>query len=147
MMASVMSNEDLVHETLFEVIETYKELVFDKGIIAYAYSKLNYKILNEERKIKNRTATLDEKIETVRQKLGQDPHSGLFDIERQYDFKELGDALNTLSNFEKSIIHLKYEGYSGEEIMQKLGIKNRNTFYSHTSRTVKKLEKVLGVKS
>ena len=132
------TNEDLVHEALMIIYEKYRNIEFERGILPWAYGVLdkvisgNYRTETRRQKIIN-----NHKIEVLKL-------HGLEDgVEDKYGsielFDEISYALKYLNQTEREIFRLKFEGHSGEEIQQKLGI-SRSSLDVSVFRGRKKLK-------
>jgi len=115
------TNEDLVHEALLIIYEKYKDIDFDRGVLPWAYGVLDRVMSGDYRtKIRRESIMNIHRDDVIRL------HDNNECIEEKVASLELAeevwDALNQLNNKEKEIFKLKLEGFSGDEIQEKLGI-------------------------
>lgn len=135
------SNEDLVHEALLIIYEKYKDIEFERGVLPWAYGVLDRVMSGEYRTKMRRENILNSHINEVL-KIHNNQTSG---EEKATSFEitdEIWSALDQLNNKEKEIFKLKLQGFSGEEIQEKLGI-SRTVLDVSVFRGRKKLKKKL----
>jgi RNA polymerase sigma factor (sigma-70 family) len=135
------SNEDLVHEALMIIYEKYKDIEFERGVLPWAYGVLDRVISGDYRTKTRRKNILNTHINDVI-KL----HKNYDSVEDHFATSELAgelwDAMSQLNNKEKEIFKLKLQGFSGQEIQEKLGI-SRTVMDVNVFRGRKKLRKKL----
>ncbi len=135
------SNEDLVHEALTIICEKYKTIEFEIGILPWAYGVLDRVMSGEYRTKTRRETILNTHINEVI-KLHDNYDSAEDHFASTELAEELWNALSQLNNKEKEIFRLKLEGFSGEEIQDKLGV-SRTVMDVSVFRGRKKLRKKL----
>ncbi len=139
--SSMRSNEDLVHEALIIIYEKYKDIEFERGVLPWAYGVLDRVMSGEYRTGKRRESILNNHINEV---INIHDHQD-YSEEKATSFElvdEIWSALDQLNNKEKEIFKLKLQGFSGEEIQEKLGI-SRSVLDVSVFRGRKKLKKKL----
>ena len=135
------SNEDLVHEALIIIYEKYKDIKFERGVLAWAYGVLDRVMSGEYRTKSRRENILNSHINDV---IKIHNHQECSEA-KATSFEmadEIWNALDKLNNKEKAIFKLKLQGFSGEEIQEKLGI-SRTVLDVSVFRGRKKLKKKL----
>jgi RNA polymerase sigma factor (sigma-70 family) len=135
------TNEDLVQEALVIIFEKYKNIDFERGVLPWAYGVLDRVMSGDYRTRIRRENILNSHINEVI-KL----HNNNESTEQKATSFEMADeiwrALSQLNNKEKEIFKLKLEGFSGDEIQEKLGI-SRTVMDVSVFRGRKKLRKKL----
>lgn len=137
------TNEDLVHEALIIIYEKYKEIEFDRGVLAWAYGVLD-RVMSTDYRTKTRRESIMNMHRDDVIKLHDNNESVEEQIASSELTEQLWDALSQLNNKEKEIFKLKLEGFSGDEIQEKLGISRSSldvTVFRGRKKLRKKLEK------
>ena len=135
------SNEDLVHEALMIIYDKYKNIEFERGVLPWAYGVLDRVMSGDYRTKTRRENILNTHINDV-MKLHEN-YNTVEDLFASTELAgELWDAMSQLNNKEKEIFKLKLQGFSGEEIQEKLGI-SRTVMDVSVFRGRKKLRKKL----
>lgn len=137
-----MTNEDLVQKALLVIYQKYKKAKLRKGILPWAYRIMRNVMWNESRKNTRQRDILMDNIDEIRKKIEQQVENLEEKVHENLLIDETKKALKHLNNKEKRIIELKLEGYSGNEILEKMNIK-RSTLDVTIHRAVKKLGDIL----
>lgn len=135
------TNEDLVHEALIIIYEKYKNIEFERGVLPWAYGILDRVMSGDYRTKIRRENIMNNHINEII-KLHDDCESVEEKVISFEMVEEIWGALSQLNNNEKQIFKLKLEGFSGDEIQEKLGI-SRSTLDVTVFRGRKKLRKKL----
>ncbi|MBN1782546.1 RNA polymerase sigma factor [bacterium] len=135
------TQEDLVHETLTVIHSKYKTMTFEKGILPWAYGILERKLKGHWRKMASRQELEDAHKETI-QKLHIHEEPADILCEKRELVEVVRNALGRLSPSEREILGLKFQGFSGEEIQNRLGLK-RSAMDVRVYRATQKLKKIL----
>jgi RNA polymerase sigma factor (sigma-70 family) len=126
--------KEIVQDTLLTISEKYKGIDFETSFSAWAYRILENKIMSYFRTEKSRQ-------EKLKQWKGLSP---AVNIEPEFRHR-LIDCLKKLgatnSRYAR-IINLSYQGFGGEEIAEKMGIK-KNNVYNILARARTKLKQCL----
>lgn len=125
---------EIVQDTLLTISEKYRSIQFETSFSAWAYKVLENKIMSYFRTKKSRA-------EKLRQ--WQSPPPAV-NVEPEFRIKLLDclKKLGSVNNRYARIINLSYQGYSGEEIAQKMET-NKNNVYNILARARTRLKKCL----
>jgi RNA polymerase sigma-70 factor (ECF subfamily) len=124
-------SEEIVQDALMTIAKKYREIEFDTSFAAWAYKVLNHKMLDYFKTKKVRadanTRIVDEKLPEMSWK--PDPV-----LKRQ-----LLECLRKIKGRHARILNFHYQGYTTDEICEKLDLKSGN-FYVMLSRARSMLE-------
>jgi RNA polymerase sigma-70 factor, ECF subfamily len=130
--------EEVVQSAMLIVCREYKSLLVTASFAAWAHKVLDNRMIDymrSDRTMKQRVERMDQRIDTISAK------------EISSDLKlQLVDCMKKIFSFNQQyarVINFHYQGYSVEEICNKMTIK-RNTLYSLLSRGRTMLRKCLG---
>jgi RNA polymerase sigma factor (sigma-70 family) len=138
---NAITHEDLVHEALTVIHNKYKEMEFEKGILPWAYGVLDTVLISHWSRKKLHEDLINENINRVQNiQIDEEPADMLYEKKETIDI--IKNALEHSNNGEKEIFELKLQGYSGEEIQNKLGLK-RSAMDVRIHRAVQKMKKIL----
>jgi len=120
--------EDVVQDALAVVYQKFGELDSGINFTAWAYQVLRYCVMNHNQRLGRqiaRTTKLDE--------AGQLPAPSGFDPAVKRRLKECAQKIWRVNNRYARILNLHYQGYTTEEICERLSLQ-RSNYYSVLSR-------------